>query len=192
MSTHDTSNYELINADCNKIESDPFRDENKEDEQNENEVETNDEEKPDGDYEKENTPLLRSTKKRSLPTAGDKSQVQRIKRGRFSSSLSCGETKTGDESDISSYTPLRPHISSAQPTSSPSTGFEGDTNDGMEFIGGRSRTVVIYEQQRWQGKIIKERDMKQGRGRPRKQYLVQWKPSWVNGGRFTAPGLMQN
>jgi hypothetical protein len=30
--------------------------------------------------------------------------------------------------------------------------------------------VVIYEQQSWEGEIIDERDMKQGRGRPRKQY----------------------
>lgn len=95
-----------------------------------------------------NTPLLRSTKKQSLPTAGDKPQVQRIKRDRFSSSLSSGETKTENESNINSYTPLRPHISSAQPTSSHSFDLEKDTNDEMKFINERSRIVVIYEQQK--------------------------------------------
>lgn len=34
-----------------------------------------------------------------------------------------------------------------------------------------------------------ERDGKQGRGRPHKQYLVQCKPFWVDGGRLTATGL---
>ena len=52
--------------------------------------------------------------------------------------------------------------------------------------------AVIYEQQSWEGEIVGEKDVKQGRGRPRKQYLVRWKPSWVDGGRLTAPGLMQN
>lgn len=70
---------------------------------------------------------------------------RRIKRGRFSSLLSSDEeTETGDESDISSYTPSRPHhTSNAQPTSSHSTGLEADTSDDgeREFTGGRSRTV---------------------------------------------------
>lgn len=78
----DTPNYEPANASRNDIESDPFRDENKEKEQYEKEVEANDEEEPDGNCEKENTPLLRATKKRSLPTAENNPQVQRrIKRG---------------------------------------------------------------------------------------------------------------
>ncbi len=46
--------------------------------------------------------------------------------------------------------------------------------------------MIVYEQQSWEGEIIDERDMKQGRGRPRKQH-VRWKPSWVDGGPLTAP-----
>ncbi len=35
-----------------------------------------------------------------------------------------------------------------------------------------SRTAVIYEQQRWEGKIVDERNAKQERSRPRKEYRV--------------------
>ncbi len=62
----------------------------------------------------------------------------------------------------------------------------------MESVGERSRMAIIYEQQSWEGEIVDERDMKQGRRRPRKQYLVRWKSSWVDGGRLTAPGLVEN
>lgn len=143
----DTSNYGPASASRNDIESDPFCDENKEEEQNVEEVEANNEKEPGGDGEKENMPLLRFTKKRSLPTTKGHLQMQRrIKRGRFLSPLSNEESETGDESDSRSYTPSRPHhTSSAQPTSSHSTGLEGDTNDEIEFTGGRSRTGVIYE-----------------------------------------------
>ena len=37
----------------------------------------------------------------------------------------------------------------------------------------------FIEQQSWGGEIIDERDSRQGRGRPRKQYLVRWKASHV-------------
>ncbi len=106
-----------------------------------------------------------------------------------------------DESDISSYTPSKPqHVSIPRPTPSRSTGLEADTSDDgtMGLAGGRSdqrlpsRMAVIYQQQSWEGKIVDERGAKQGRGRPRKQYLVRWKPSWVDGGRLTAPELLQN
>lgn len=111
-------------------------------------MEASEEAEPEDDGVLKNMPFLRSTKKRSLPTVDGKPQVQRhIKRGRYSSPLSHGETETGDESDISSYTPLRPHhTSSAQLSSSHSTGLEEDTSDGMEFTGAQSRAVVIYEQ----------------------------------------------
>ncbi len=51
--------------------------------------------------------------------------------------------------------------------------------------------TVIYEQKHWEGVIVDERDEKQGRGRPRKQYLVQWKSSWVDGAILAAPALLQ-
>ena len=41
--------------------------------------------------------------------------------------------------------------------------------------------------------VGKEKSLLKGtRSKPRKQYLIHWKPSWVNSGRLTAPGLMQN
>ena len=68
----------------------------------------------------------------------------------------------------------------------------------LDFAGGQpdrhlaSRTAVVYEQQSWEGEIIDERDIKQERGRPRKEYLVGWKPSWMPISRLTAPGLVQS
>lgn len=150
-------------------------------------------ERDDGD-----TPLLlRSVKKRPLSSVKEERRVKRrVKRHRFSSPLSSDEdTATGDESDISSYTSSRFHRpSKSQPTSSDSIGFEGDTCDGskMKAVGERSCMAVIYEQQSWEGEIVDERDMKEGLGRPRKQYYVQWKLFWVDGGRLTALGLVEN
>jgi len=54
-----------------------------------------------------------------------------------------------------------------------------------------NNNTVIYEQQIWEGEILNEREVKQGRGRPRKQYLIQWEPSWVEAGRLTAPELLR-
>ena len=141
--------------------------------------------------------LLRSTKKRPLSSTKEKPCVRRrVKRRRFSSPFSSDEdTATGDESDISSYASSRPYRPlTPRPISFDSTGFEGDTcDDGkMEAVGERSCMAVIYEQQSWNGEIVDVRDMKQGRGRPRKQYLVRWKSSWVDGGRLTASGLVEN
>ena len=62
----------------------------------------------------------------------------------------------------------------------------------MDLVGGGLQMAVIYEQQSWKGKIVQERDMKQGHGRPRKQYLIQWESSWVDGCRLTAPELLQS
>ena len=126
-----------------------------------------------------------------LSSAKGKRRVKRrVRRRRFSSPFASDEdTATGDESDISSYTSSRPHRPSRpRPTSSDSTGSEGEScDDGkMEAVSERSRMAVIYEQQSWEGEIVDERDMKQGRGRPRKQYLVRWEPSWVDGGRLTS------
>ena len=121
------------------------------------------------------------------------------KHRRFSSPLSSDEeTEMGDESDISSYKPH--HILDSRPNPSHSTNLEGDTNDdgrgelpyGRSDPGLRARMAVIYERQSWEGEIIDEKDVKQGRGRPRKQYLVRWKSSWVDGARLTAPELLQN
>lgn len=52
--------------------------------------------------------------------------------------------------------------------------------------------TIIYERQSWEEEIIDEKDVKQGRGRPRKQYLVRWEQSWVDEGHLSAPELLQN
>lgn len=74
---------------------------------------------------------------------------RRIKRGRFLSSLSNEKIEIEDESDKSNYTPSRFHrTSSAQSIFFHLINLDGDTNDEMKFIGGQSRIVVIYKQQR--------------------------------------------
>ena len=157
----------------------------------------NEEEGYSGDGKLDTLPYLHPTKKRSLCGVGEKPRKKRrTKRHLFSSRLySDAETGTGDESDISSYTPSKPcHISKPRPTSSHLTSLQGDTGDDgvMDLVGGGSQMAVIYEQQSWKGKIVQERDVKQGHGRPRKQYLIQWEQSWVYGGRLTAPELLQS
>lgn len=61
------------------------------------------------------------------------------------------DNETADETDTSSYTASRRyHTSNARPTSSHSTDVEVNTSDdsNVDSTGGRSRTVLIYEQQR--------------------------------------------
>ena len=143
------------------------------------------------------SPLLRFTKKKRRLTANEKSFRKRpMKRHRFSSPFSSDlKTETDDESDYSQYTPSKAHdvLKFSSASAHPISLEKGLSENGKTEVGGeRGRMTVIYEQQSWEGEIIDERDTKQGRGRPRKQYLVRWKPSWVDGGRLTAPGLMQN
>jgi len=138
---------------------------------------------PNDGCDKKKTPLLRSMEKRSLPTAGGKARAKRIKCRRSSSPSPPDEkTEMNDESDIGSYTPFKPHHFSNSPViSSHLIGPEGSTSDDgiTKFVGGRpnrgpiSRMAVVYEQQRWDGEIIEEKDAKQGRGRRRKRYLIQ-------------------
>jgi len=152
--------------------------------------------------DKNGNALLYPAKKRSRSSMQkDPFPKRRLKRRRSSSPASSSEeTETEDESNFSSYTPSKPYnISTAQSTSSQAILAENASKDDkIKFVNeeqnrrSTSRTTVIYEQQRWEGKIVDERDVKQGRGRPRKQYFVQWKPSWVDAGRLTAPGLVQN
>ncbi len=152
-----------------------------------------------GERDKSQTPPLRSTRKKPLPAQEKSCVKRRTKRRRFSSPLSSDEeAEIGDGSVISSY--KSHHVSDFRPSPSHSTDLEGDTSDDStrELPGGRSdrrlraRMAVIYERQSWEGEIVDERDVKQGRGRPRKQYLVRWKQSWVDGARLTAPELLQS
>ncbi len=200
---HDTRTHESSDSGRRNIEPAPGAGEDKGDQWSDKEAEAdNQEDEPNGGNNQKNMLLLRSAKKRSLATAQEKSHwKRRIKRRRFSSPLSSDEeTETQDESDISSYAPTKPHdASTPRPTSSHLIILKGDARDStMELVGKQSnrrptsRMAVIYEQQRWEGEIIDERHVKQKRGRPHKQYLIQWKQSWVDGGRLTAPDLLQN
>ena len=154
------------------------------------------------DSHEKNTSLPRPTKRRLGPVAEEKLPTKRsAKRHRFSSPLSSNEEseEIGGESDISSYTPTDPHRTRLPRPTSYFTGFGGDTSDDSKMAESRqsglthaSRMAVIYKQQSWEGEIIDEKDQKQGRGRPRKQYLIRWKPSWVDAGHLTAPGLVGN
>lgn len=112
----------------------------------------NKEGEPNGYNIKKQTPLPRYTKKRPLSTAGRKSQVKRrIERGRFSLRLSSDEeTETGNKSDSSTYIPSIPRpITIPRPILSYLSGLAGNISDNSiaGFVGGRSRTAVIYEQQ---------------------------------------------
>ena len=152
----------------------------------------------------ETSVLPRPAKKRRRSAAGKKPPLKRrVKRRRFSSPLSSAEeTEKGAESDTSSYAPAKQYrTSNLRPPSSPlSIGRERAPNpdDALKGVNERSkrrpfsRTAVVYEQQCWEGEILQERDVKQERGRPRKQYLVRWKESWVDGARLTAPELLHN
>ena len=164
-------------------------------------AEAGDEGELQGDDNQKGTSLPFTKRRRS--TAGKKLPSKRVKRRRFSSPLSSSEeTEMGAESDISSDTPANLYrTSNLSPASSPrSTGREREPNTDKTLEGANerskrrslSRTAVVYKQQCWEGEILQERDIKQERGRPRKQYLVRWKESWVDGARLTAPELLQN
>ena len=52
--------------------------------------------------------------------------------------------------------------------------------------------AVVYEQRSWEGEIDDERNAKRGRGRPRKQFLIEWESCWVDGACLSAPELLHN
>lgn len=148
--------------------------------------------------------MLRPTKKRCYSVGGKKLPVKRrVKRRRFSLPLSSDEDiETGTEPDISSYAPAKIYCTSnLQSSSSPlSVGREREPkpDDVLEGAIGKSkrrplsRTAVVYKQQFWEGEILQERDVKQERGRPRKQYLARWEQSWVDAASLTAPELLRD
>lgn len=155
-----------------------------------------------GSHERKETPLLRSKNKRPLSSAPIKSCVKRRnKHHRFSSPLPYDEEteETGNESDISDYVPNNSYNTVNTPAPSRrSAGIADGMSDTEKLeLGGQiewsptSPTNIVYEQQKWEGKIIAEKAKRQRRGRPRKQYLVRWKSSWVDGSRLAAPGLVE-
>ncbi|CAF9941279.1 MAG: hypothetical protein HETSPECPRED_003040 [Heterodermia speciosa] len=183
---------------CEPIDEGPLPTKPDKDWRDRNEVEQHKEDDETDQETRENSlPLLRPTKKRHRPSAREKSFRKRgTKRHRFSSPFSSDlETDTGEESDYSIYKPSKAHdVFKIRPASSRSISPEEDATkyDKMEVAGERSRMAIIYEQQSWEGEIIDERNTKQGRGRPRKQYLIRWKSSWVDGGRLIASDLVRS
>ena len=144
--------------------------------------------------------LIRRTRKRRRSAAEKKLPLKRhIKRHRFSSPFSSDERdETGSESDISSYAPVESYrVSSLLPLPlrrerEPKSNNKHESTDKMCRQHSLSRTAVIYEQQCWEGEILQERNVRQERGRPRKQYLIRWKESWVDGARLASPDLLRN
>lgn len=129
----------------------------------------------------EKSALLHPIKKRCRSAVEKKLPLKRCVKRRFSSPLSSDDgTETGPESDTGSYVPAKPcRTSNRQSFSSPlSTGRERKPNsvDALESANGRlkrrpfSRTTVVDEQQCLKEEIVQRRDVRQGRGRPRKQY----------------------
>lgn len=152
----------------------------------------------------DNQSRLQSGRKRLFPANEQRPPLRRgVKRHRFSSQFpsSDEDTDTEDESDVSNYTPfkrrrpLKSHLASTHLTD-----IEVNISDSIDTDpGGHTRqssschTAVVYEQQRWHGEIIAERDGPgQGRGRRRKQYLIRWQTSWVEAARLTAPALTRD
>ena len=151
-----------------------------------------------GHGDKKVMPLPRVSRKRSRAVARVSLEKRDARRHCFSSPpASDPGTETGDESDTSDYAPVKSrHYPKNVP---PSSHCQSDTDSSERQAAGRKpnrnqacQTAVIFEQQRWEGKIIGERMKKRGRGRPGKQYLVEWKPSWVDGSRLTAPRLLRS
>lgn len=159
-SMHDKPMCESIDGDRRDIEQNPLAGDNQQWVDKEADTYADpEEEEPNGDKTKNQIRLLRSTKKQSRSTTGEKPQVRRrIKRYPFSSRLSSDEEcKRGNDSDSSSYAPSElHHISTPRPISSHSTGRGGDTsNDSrMDPIDGQSQMVAIFEQQSRKGRIV--------------------------------------
>ncbi len=203
--------HESIDEGRHDIENDPSTSGDERDQWDDKAVEADNEGGGPRGVNYEKSALLRPTKKRGRSATGTKLPLERrAKRRRLASPLSSDEeAETEPESDTSSYAPelcrtstLRPSSSSSSSSSSSPLSIgrqrEPSADDALEGANRRSkrrplsRTAVVYQRQCWEGVIVQEREVKQGRGRPLKQYLVKWKKSWVYGASLKAPELLQN
>ena len=149
------------------------------------------------------------------PQHHSKRRRRYYRRHRFSAPVpSDGELDTSDETSGSSFVPCRTRRGQGQsepsrvpqwcrltkphgrrPDAEP-TGRRGSLQRLSPCSSGiaspAANKAVVFEQQRWEGEIIEERLVRQERGRPRKQFLIKWKPSWVDSGRLAAPELITN
>jgi len=130
--------------------------------------------------------LLTKTKRPLFTTTEQPRKKRQIKRHRFSSTFSSDEASELELDKNNRPTPLSGSRLTSRSTHSHSRDIREQQNETLSH-----HMTVIYEQKHWEGVIVDERDEKQGRGRPRKQYLVQWKPSWVDGAVLAAPALLQ-
>ena len=75
------------------------------------------------------------------------------------------------------------------------SGYEKSISSSFPALAQLTQPVAnratVFKQQRWKGEIIGEKFVRQERGRPRKQYFIEWKPSWVDSDRLTAPALIE-
>lgn len=148
-------------------------------------------------------PPAKRAVKRKLPPI-----KRRIKRHRFSSPFTSDESGTDFESDSSQHKPrrrynIRRYNTSGllpSPSSVPPKCPKGKIEETKARIGANGRATqqlvsqgaVVYEQQSWEGQILAEREVQGGRGRPRKQYLICWNDSWMDGARLTGLDLLQD
>lgn len=121
------------------------------------------------------------TQKRCRSAAGKKLSLKRRVKRRFSPPPSSDDgNQTGPESDTSSNAPTRPCCTSnLRPSYSPlSLGCMREPNPDapLKSTNGRSNRrrlsqTAVYEQQCQKEEIPHPRDLRRGRGRPRKSYL---------------------
>jgi len=129
----------------------------------------------------EKSALLHPIKKRCRSAVEKKLPLKRCVKCHFLSPLSSDDgTETGPESDTGSYVPAKPCRTSNRQSffSFLLTGCERKPNsvDALESVNGRlkwhpfSQTTVVNKQQCLKEEIMQQRDVRQGCGRPQKQY----------------------
>ena len=97
---------------------------------------------------------------------------RRTKRHRFSSNLSSTEgTETDNRSNTLNCASLKA-LNMPKPRFISNLISSGSADPARTSCDQSPPIMVVYEQQSWEGMIIKERYMKQKRGRSRKQYLI--------------------
>ena len=195
-SMHDTSTDASIASGCRDIELDPsaYGNEINEDRWDEEELETNRaEEELCKDCDKDNKSILstRPKNKRSLSMTEEQMPAKSpTKHRRFSSPsplLSDEDSEMRDESHL----PSESHQNKSTQVNLLHSSDSCATSDD-EDEGSWTPPTIIYEQQSWEGKIIDEKEMRIGRGKPRKLYRVRWKSSWVDERELGASGLVYN
>lgn len=101
-----------------------------------------------------------------------------------------GPVDYADDDNVNSNTPTRRR---SKPNPRPVLfSSKSPENSAVKFADRPilKTSVVVYERGR-KGRIVKERSVRQGLGRPRKQYQVRWK-SWVESSSLTTSSLLRD